>query len=470
MRSPLPKVLHEVAGQPLLFHILDQVVKAAPLAEIGVVVGHARETVESAVRANERYRGAKITFLHQAEQLGTGHAARSAMETPWGDLLVKRKATVLVLPGDLPLIPERLVTEMIEPLGASTAMRLLTCELADPSGYGRVVRRGKQGGVLRIVEEKDANQREKAIDEVAASIYSFQGVFLRSSLQKLRNRNAQGEYYLTDLVAMASGAKKKIDVLAWSTCDDLRGINDPWELALANRIYQERLGRHWAREAGVQFRDPWTTQIDAHASIGEGAVVGPGACIFGTTEIGAGARIDAHVVLRDSKIGARAHIKAGTVIESSTVSIEASVGPYAHLRPDSHVGAKAKIGNFVELKKARVGAGTSVAHLSYLGDATVGERVNIGCGFVTCNFDGRVIDGKRKHETIIEDEAFIGSDCQTIAPVRVGKGAYVASGSTITHDVESGALAIARARQVNKPGYAEKLKNFSVQKSGKGEA
>lgn len=457
MKSQLPKVLHEIGGQPLLFHILDQVRIAAPEARVAVVVGHGREKVEAAVRASARFSGLPVDFIHQTEQKGTGHAARCAMDSEWGDERVSGRSSVLVLPGDLPLLTEKLVAGMLAPLAKGEAMRLLTCELPDPAGYGRVVRRGKGGPVQRIVEQKDASEREKKIREVGASIYTFDAGFLQQALRRLSNRNAQGEYYLTDVIAQAVKAKKKVPVLAWPSHEDVRGVNDLWELSLAGRMLNERILRRWSVE-GVRFVDPSATWIDSTVRFEGAAVVHPGACLRGESVIGEGAVIGAMAQLKDMRIGRNANIKAGTVGESSAVGDDAQVGPYAHLRPESSVGAGAKIGNFVELKKATIGEKSSVAHLSYLGDATVGRNVNIGCGFVTCNFDGRIIQGERKHRTVIEDDAFIGSDCQTVAPVKVGKGAFVASGSTITEDVEPESLAIARSRQVNKPGYARKLK------------
>lgn len=457
MRSSLPKVLHEIGGQALLFHILDRVHEAAPQASVSIVVGHARELVEAAVKSHPISKKLRISFVVQDEQKGTGHAARCAMDSEWGAQMARAKTPVLVLPGDLPLITTQLITQMIEPMGKSSALRLLTTELPDPTGYGRIVRRGKGGAVQRIVEERDANVREKAIREVATSIYHFNSSFLKAGLHRISNKNSQGEYYLTDLIAQASRGKKRIDVLQWKDHEDLRGINDPWELTAAGKILNERLIRSWALK-GVRFVDPASTFIDVSVELGEESIVHPGAILSGGTRIGKGATIGPRTVLNNVRVGDRANVKTGTVAEASVIEADAQVGPYAHLRPDSHVGERAKIGNFVELKKTRIGAGSSVAHLSYLGDAEVGKDANIGCGFVTCNFDGRVIDGQRKHRTIIEDEVFLGSDCQTVAPVRVGKGAYVASGSTITEDVEPGALAIARSRQVNKPGYAKKLR------------
>lgn len=467
MRSSMPKVLHPVGGSPMLFHILSGLKKVCPKAKIAIVVGYAREQVEAFVRSQEDFSTLDISFIHQPEQRGTGHAARCAMDSEWGEQQVRSQSQILVLPGDLPLIPSELIEQMLLTLRKPQVMRLLTCELPDPKGYGRVVRRGKSGPVLRIVEQNDATEQEKLIREVATSIYLFQSDFLHTGLQNLSNHNAQGEYYLTDLVAQAarlprksrmkSQVKTRIDVLNWTNPEDLRGVNDPWELAQAAKILNERILRFWATQ-GVRWEDPSTTWVDASVKFEGSAIVFPGAVLRGHTTIGNGTVIGPHVVLNHMSVGNDVQIKAGTVAENSCIEDRAQVGPYAHLRPDSHVGREAKIGNFVELKKSRVGEKTSVAHLSYLGDAEVGRQVNIGCGFVTCNFDGRIIDGQRKHKTVIEDHAFIGSDCQTIAPVRIGQGAYVASGSTITENVEPDSLAIARSRQVNKPGYARKLR------------
>lgn len=446
MKSPLPKVLHPLAGRPMIQHLLHHVFAVSPDAPVAIVVGHGREQVQADIASQVAFRGRSITFIVQSEQKGTGHAARCAMESPWGKTQVAGKKTVLVFPGDLPLVPEELVRAMAEPMAREAALRLLTCKLPDPTGYGRVIRRGKSGPVLKIVEEKDCNAREKLGTEVAASIYAFQAAFLATQLQKLSNKNAQGEYYLTDLVAMAARSKKKVDVLTWTCAEDLRGINDRYELAQARGLLNQRILKAWA-QSGVDITDLSGTWIDSSVELAPGAVIGAGVHLKGRTQI-----------------AALAEIRMGSVITDSEVGASAVVGPYAHLRPGSVVGAHCKVGNFVELKNTRLGEKTSVSRLSYLGDATVGARVNIGCGFVTCNFDGRVIAGKRKHETVIEDDVFMGSDCQTVAPIRVGKGAFVASGSTITEDVEGGALAIARSRQVNKPGYARKLTESSKER------
>ena len=457
MQSPLPKVLNEIGGKPIIYHILNQVMAVLPQANIAVVVGHGRDKVEAYVRQEERFRDLAIEFVHQPQQLGTGHAVQCAMESSWGLELLKVTAAVMVLPGDFPLLSSQMIEELLTPLRRGEAIRLLTCELSEPTGYGRIIRRGKAGAVLRVVEEKDASPKEKEIREVATSIYLFSSSFLKDGLRKISNRNAQGEYYLTDLVALASKRGGKIDVLKWAGSADLRGVNDPWELAQANEILNERTIRSWALR-GVRFLDTHSVHIDITVELSQGVVVHPGAILSGSTRVEEGCVIGAHVVLRDVQVGKNSHIQVGTVASRSRIGADAQVGPYAHLRPESEVGAHVKIGNFVELKKTKIGAGSNVAHLSYLGDAEVGQGVNIGCGFITCNFDGRVIEGQRKHRTVIEDGVFMGSDCQTVAPVTVGRGAFVASGSTITENVPADALAISRSRQVNKLGYARKLK------------
>lgn len=456
MYSSLPKVLIPVCGKPMVFHILSRISEAAPGARVAVVVGHQKEKVIAAIQG-AGFDKLKIDFIEQPDPKGTGHAIQCVMSSGWGKHAVQNKEEVLVLPGDLPLITQELIQEMTLPLAKGAVMRLLTATLSDPFGYGRIVRKSKKGPVIRIVEEKDANLREKAIQEVGLSIYSFKAPFLANSVATLKNNNAQKEYYLTDLVQAASKMKKPIDVLSWESVEDVRGINNSLELSIACEMLNQRVLREHAIR-GVRFQNFSNTRVESSVKIAPDVTVYTGAILEGTTEIETGVTIGPNVVLRNVVVKAGAEIKAGTYAEDSIISENSKIGPYAHLRPGSVVGANAKIGNFVELKKTKIGRDTSVAHLSYLGDAEVGERVNVGCGFVTCNFDGRVINGERKHKTIIEDDAFIGSDCQTVAPVKVGKGAYVASGSTITEEVEPESLAIARSRQVNKPGYAKKLK------------
>ena len=455
MFSSLPKVLIPVCGRPMLFQILDQVSAELPGARVAVVVGHQKEKVISQVR-DQKF-NLQIDFVEQTEQKGTGHAVKCAMNSEWGKKTVLSKDNVLVLPGDLPLLTRSLVKEMAEPLKRGSAIRLLTAILPDPFGYGRIVRKGKKGSVLRIVEEKDASAREKFIQEVGLSIYTFQAQFLATGADSLKNNNAQKEYYLTDLIGIAVQKKRNIETLSWDCADDVRGVNNPYELSLAGDILNGRILKKHALE-GVRFLDLRSVRIEPQVKIAPDVTIYPGVILEGRTEVATGVVLGPHCFLRDVKVGQGSEIKAGSYVEDSTIGADVKIGPYAHLRPESVVKDHAKIGNFVELKKTTVGEHTSVAHLSYLGDAQIGARVNIGCGFVTCNFDGRVIDGQRKHKTTIGDDVFIGSDCQTVAPITLHSGAYVASGSTVTEDVESDALAIARSRQVNKPGYAKKLR------------
>jgi bifunctional UDP-N-acetylglucosamine pyrophosphorylase/glucosamine-1-phosphate N-acetyltransferase len=459
MHSSLPKVLIPVCGRPMVFQILDQIATVSPRARVALVVGHQKERVIEKVTA-EKY-PLDISFVEQPEQKGTGHAVKCAMESPWGKATVAVKGNVLVLPGDLPLITGELLTEMLEPLRRGSVMRLLTATLQDPTGYGRIVRKGKQGAVLRIVEEKDATLREKLIREVGVSIYSFQGSFLANGTSALKNNNAQKEYYLTDLVAMAVSKRRTIETLNWESPEDVRGVNNPYELSLAADILNSRVIRTHALN-GVRFVDLTSCRIDPSVQLEEDVTLYPGVVLEGRTFVGKGTVLGPNVHLKDMTIGSDCEVKTGTVGEDSAVGDAVKLGPYAHLRPGSIVKAGAKIGNFVELKKSTIGENTSVAHLSYVGDAEVGARVNIGCGFVTCNYDGRVIGGSRKHKTIIEDDVFVGSDCQAVAPVTLKKGSFIASGSTITENVEEGALAIARSRQIVKPGYAKKLKSGEV--------
>lgn len=458
MQSDEPKVLMTLAGEPMVIHVLRTIAEADPKASVGVVVGYGRERVEKAIndRAPCYFPQLQLHFLFQEQLLGTGDAVRTALHSPWGKALPSSKSWTCILPGDQPLMTAHLIRQVAEIPGSEVVMRMVTCQPQEPAGYGRVIRRGKKGPVLRIVEDKDANAREKEINEVATSVYLFKTSFLRAGVEKLNTKNAQKEYYLTDLVLHAARSSKKIDVLQWKDNLDLKGVNNPWEWSEASAILNRRLVKHWAIQ-GVRFVDPGSVWLDLGVRLFKGVHVGPGVSLRGATSVEEGAVLDAHVVLENAKIGQQAHIKVGSVITASQVGSRCQIGPYAHLRPESHIGADSKIGNFVEIKKSNIGEKTSIAHLSYVGDAEVGNRVNIGCGFVTCNYDGRIKDGQRKHKTIIEDDVFVGSDCQTVAPVRLQKGSYVASGSTITKEVPTGALAIARTRQVNKENFVDRL-------------
>jgi bifunctional UDP-N-acetylglucosamine pyrophosphorylase/glucosamine-1-phosphate N-acetyltransferase len=455
MVSSLPKVLIPVCGRPMLFQILDRLQEAAPRTRVNLVVGHHKEMVMDAVKSAGF--DLEIEFTEQVEQKGTGHAVLCAMESPWGRATLGAKEDVLVLPGDLPLITRELIAEMIEPLKRGSAMRLLSAVLPDPTGYGRIIRKGKAGPVLRIVEEKDASLREKLVKEVGVSIYTFAPQFLATGVASLKNDNAQKEYYLTDLIAQAVSKKRTIETSAWETPEDVRGVNNPYELSQAADLLNARILKAHALN-GVRFVSLNSCRIEPGVVIESDVTIYPGVILEGKTRISKGALIGPQAFLRNTVVGEGTEVRAGTVAEDSIIGDAVKIGPYAHLRPGSRVLSKAKIGNFVELKKTTIGENTSVAHLSYLGDAEVGKNVNIGCGFITCNYDGRVIAGSRKHQTIIEDGVFVGSDCQTVAPVTLKRGSFIASGSTITETVEEDALAIARTRQVTKPGYAKKLR------------
>lgn len=462
MRSELPKVLQPLMGQPMIIHILKRIGEGLPQAPICVVLGHQRDRVEQILRNHPISKNLSLSFVYQEEQRGTGDAAKVVVESAWGQEQISQKRLFLVLPGDLPLISNDLLKQMSEPLGSQQGVRLLTCEHLEPTGYGRVIRRGKRGPVLKIVEEQDASPSQKLVREVALSIYAFRPQFLKAGLLRLTSKNAQNEYYLPDLIALARG---KVEVLAWPYPEDTQGVNNLWELATANKILNRRILRDWALR-GVHIDDPQTTWVDSGVELSEGVHLEPAVVLRGKTFIGRNSRVCKGTVIENAEIGENVTLHPGCVVRDSQVGDGASLGPYAHLRPSTDVGEGCKIGNFVELKKTKIGARTNIAHLSYLGDAEVGSQVNIGCGFITCNFDGRIVNGERKHKTVIGNKVFMGSDCQAIAPIKIGDGAYIASGSTLHEDVPAGALAIARARQVTKPEYARKLMSVYEEESG----
>jgi len=444
MKSELPKCLHKVAGMPMVFRILRTLHCLPIKLDIAVLVGFGKDQI---VKAYEESKGElglpAVTFIDQSHQGGTGHAVTTAISHPWGAVSQPvENDTILVLPGDQPLVSAHVLTQMLRPLSPRQHYRALTALVPEPKGYGRVVRKrvGSQLQLARVVEEKDATIAERKIKEVVFSTYLFKFGFLKLTLPLLSPKNAQNELYLTDVLEIGFKSKKFGDTLTIDDPSELRGVNDPYELAQAQAIARAAKVEALAR-AGVYFEDLANVSIDDQVTVEPGARIGVGVVLSGST-----------------KVYKNAHLKAYTVCMDSTIEEGAQVGPSAHLRPGSLVGRNAKIGNFVELKKTHIGENTSVAHLSYLGDATVGKNVNIGCGFVTCNYDGRVRNGKKKHETVIEDDAFIGSASQVVAPITIGRGAYIASGSTITKDVPAGDLAIARSKQENKQGYALRLR------------
>ena len=440
MKSATIKILHRAAGRPIIDYVLDLAAGLSPRPPI-MVIGHQRDAVQNSV-------GERARFAIQEEQLGTGHAVLQAAEA-LGDAGDKR---VLILSGDVPLTrPETLEQLLAEHERSGNALTLLTMKLDDPAMYGRIVR-DDNGSVARIVEAKDASAEEKKIGEVNAGIYVFGGAHLFDNLRNLSNTNSQGEYYLTDLIAVLRDAGHRVGAVIANDPVEALGVNSRADLARVDQEIQRRVVETLMAN-GVTFRNPATVVIDSTVEIGADTVVYPFVTIEGKTRIGRDCLIEPGVHLAGVTIGDNVHVKTGTVAEDSIIEDEAIVGPYANLRPGTHLGRHVKVGNFVETKKAVFGAGAKASHLSYIGDADVGADVNIGAGTITCNYDG-----VNKNKTIIEDGVFIGSDSQLVAPVRIGRGAYVGAGSTITKDVPAGSLALSRTPQRVVEGWVEKRK------------
>ena len=447
MKSRRPKVLHELAGRPLIEHVLSTVDSLAA-SSTTLVVGHGADEVRAALEARSN-----LQFVVQAPQLGTGHALLQTEA-----VLANERGTVLLLYADVPLLEPGTLHRLIEThQSARAAATVLTAELDDPYGYGRILR-DADGRISRIVEERDASGDERVIREVNSGIYCFAHAPLFAALHELAADNSQGEYYLTDLVSLYRRRGLPVETLTLDSPGELRGINSRVDLADLTRVVRARKTRA-IMLSGVTLEDPSTTNIDEDVTIGADTVIAPGVSLQGRTTIGASCRIERGVRLTNATVGDRVTILDGSIVIDSTVASDAAVGPYAHLRPGSELGEGARVGNFVELKKTKLGAGSKANHLAYLGDAAIGARVNVGAGTITCNYDGTT-----KHKTVIEDGAFIGSDSQLVAPVTVGKGAYIAAGSTITEDVPEDSLGIARGRQVNKPGWARGRRGRSPEK------
>jgi len=438
MKSKTAKVLHRAAGRPLIDYVVDLARQIGDQHPV-VVVGHQREHVQEHV-------GDRARFAVQEKQLGTGHAVMQAID------LVKDAKQILILSGDVPLTRTETLQALVdEHRRAGNALTLLTMKLDEPALYGRIVR-DDNGGVIRIVEAKDADESQRAIREVNAGIYVFDGKHLASNLRRLSTDNAQGEYYLTDLIAMLRDGGKRVGALVVSDPIEALGVNSRAELATVEGEIQRRVVER-LMQGGVTFRNPATVVIDSTVTIGNDSVVYPFVTLEGDTRIGAGCVIDPGVHLTNVVVGNDVHLKSGTVAEDAIIEDEATVGPYAHLRPGTKLGKHVKVGNFVETKKAVFGEGAKASHLSYIGDADVGADVNIGAGTITCNYDG-----VNKHKTVLEDGVFIGSDTQLVAPVRVGRGAYVGAGSTITKDVPPDSLALSRVPQKVIEGWAKNRK------------
>jgi bifunctional UDP-N-acetylglucosamine pyrophosphorylase/glucosamine-1-phosphate N-acetyltransferase len=438
MKSSRAKVLHRVAGRPLIEYPVE-LARRLGSARTVCVLGHQADAVRAAIEARFGVGAVEVALQH--EQKGTGHAVQQA-----APLLDSHDGLLLILCGDVPLLTEAALVRLVE-AAQGGALAMVTFEPPSPTGYGRIVR-DASGRAVRIVEEKDASATERAIRECNAGIYCGPSRFILGALSTLTPNNAQGEFYLTDVVARATEGPGVVTVTAGT--DEVMGINDRIELARADRLMRLRLVEALQR-AGVTVRDPERLYVEPGVVVGRDVELGPGVELRGRVIIGDGTRIDAGCVLTDTTLGANVHMKPYCVATESQVGDGAQLGPFAHLRPGSVLEEEVHLGNFVETKKTRLGRGSKANHLAYLGDATIGAKVNVGCGTITCNYDGY-----KKYETVIGDGAFIGSDTQLVAPVTVGAGAVVGAGTTVVEDVPPGALALSRPAQLHVEGWADK--------------
>ena len=450
MKSTLPKVLHRLAGRSIVEYVLGAAATLNP-STITLVVGHQSDALTRGLGGRPN-----LQFVIQEPQLGTAHAVMQAESVLGG-----RTGTLVLLYADVPLLRGETLQALVRShQQEGAAATVLTASVERPYGYGRIVR--TNGRIARIVEERDATPAERAIREINSGVYALDLEPLFPALRSVASQNAQGEFYLTDLVAIYRRRRLAVGTVLVADPNEIRGINSRTELAEVGALVRQQKNEE-LMAAGVTIVDPATTYVDPDVVIGPDTVLHPNVYLEGQTRIGAACEIHSGVRIVDSTLGDRVTVNNYTVVTGATVASEVRLGPFAHLRPGSEVGEAAHIGNFVELKKTAFGAGSKASHLSYLGDATIGAGVNIGAGTITCNYDGRV-----KHATVIEDGAFIGSDSQLVAPVRVGKGAYVAAGSSIVEDVPPGALGIARGRQANIAGWVDRKKGGAGPGDGPG--
>jgi len=448
LKSKHPKVLHDVGGKPLLAHVIATAVKVVTPKDIYAIIGHEADRVREAV-ANTG-----INFVLQNPQRGTGHALMVAREAlaPYDQ--------VIVLSGDAPLIMPETITKLRDfHLHAKAAMTMLTALLPDPTGYGRVIRKtAKSDDVLAIVEQKSATPKQQKIREINSGFYAFVVKPLFAYIDELGTSNPHAEFYLTDMASVLGKAKQRVVAIQANDPYEILGGNTRAELAdIDQRLRMAKCQQLMAE--GVTIFNPQTCVIDTDVQIGADTIIEPFVQILGSSRIGSDCRIRSYSVIRDSEIADGVLIRPSCVLERAIIDENAVLGPYSHLRPESHIGAGAHVGNFVETKKIKLGKGSKANHLRYLGDAEIGEGVNIGAGTITCNYDG-----VHKHKTVIEDGVFVGSDSTLVAPVRVGKRAYVAAASCVTEDVPEESLALGRARQINKEGWAKKRRDVSAGK------
>jgi len=437
MKSKLYKVLHPVCGKPMVQHVVDQVMKLN-IQEIVTIIGHGAEMVKAQLGETSQY-------ALQDQQLGTAHAVSQAQS-----VLEGKSGVTIVVCGDTPLIKAETMEALFkhhEELGAKAT--ILTARIEDPTGYGRIIR-NVDGLVEKIVEHKDASEDERKINEINTGTYCFDNTALFEALKNVSNNNVQGEYYLPDVIEILKKQGEVVTAFQTNDLEETLGVNDRVALAEAERIMRSRTNAAHMRN-GVTIIDPANTYIETGVEIGQDTVIYPGTMIKGKTVIGAECHIGPNSEIDSCEIGAETVVRQ-SVAHNSSIGAHVNIGPFAHIRPESTIQDEVKIGNFVEIKKAVFGKGSKASHLSYIGDAEVGSDVNIGCGSITVNYDG-----KNKFLTKIEDGVFIGCNSNLVAPVTIGKGAYVAAGSTITKDVPGEALSIARAQQVNKENYVQKL-------------
>jgi bifunctional UDP-N-acetylglucosamine pyrophosphorylase/glucosamine-1-phosphate N-acetyltransferase len=442
MKSAQSKVLHRVAGQPMIEHVLATAAALAPESTT-VVVGHQADACMAALDG-----ASGLKFVVQEPQLGTAHALLTTESALRG-----RIGTLILLSGDVPLLSAKTLHDLVgRHTSAHAAATVLTAVVDAPQGYGRIVRGSAESGeqIARIVEEKDASSAERQIREINSGIYAFSLDGLFDAVRSIAAENAQNEYYLPDLVQIYRRQGRVVETVTVSNPDEIRGINSRIELAAVSRIVREQKNTE-LMAAGVTIEDPATAYIDRGVTIGADTIVHPGVSLEGRTTIGAGCEIHSGARIVNSRIGDRVQVFNHCVITDAQIADDVNVGPFAHMRNQADVRAHARVGNFVELKKTILGAGSKAMHLAYLGDAVIGEKVNIGAGTITCNYDG-----VNKNTTVIEDGAFVGSDSQLIAPVTIGSGAYVGSGTTIRENVPPGALAISAGKQRNIDGWVEK--------------
>jgi bifunctional UDP-N-acetylglucosamine pyrophosphorylase/glucosamine-1-phosphate N-acetyltransferase len=440
LKSKHPKVLHEVGGKSLLAHVIAAATKVVPAQDVYAIVGHEADRVRQAIADT------RIKFILQDPQRGTGHALRVAREALAG------YDQVIVLSGDAPLITPGTITRLRDfHLSKKAAMTILTARLENPTGYGRIVRKNNNRDDVRsIVEEKSATPAQRKIKEINSGFYAFAARSLFSHIDELKTDNPHGEFYLTDMAAILNRAKQRVVAVEAADPSEILGGNTRSELVdIDQRMRMDKCQKLMAD--GVTIFHPQTCVIDCDVEIGADTVLEPFVQILGNTRIGSDCRIRSYTVISNSTIGDGVLIRPGCVLDGAEVKAGAVLGPYSHLRPGSEIGEGAHVGNFVETKKIRLGKGSKANHLTYLGDAEIGEGVNIGAGTITCNYDGT-----HKHRTVIEDGVFVGSDATLVAPVSIGKDAYVAAASCITSDVPPDSLALGRARQIVKAGWARR--------------